>query len=470
MNEFNLTAFFGRFHPVLVHLPIGILLLAFLFEILSKTKKYGKLRVAVRPCLFYGMISAILAVGSGYYLSLEGGYDTALLNQHKWMGFLTAGLAFLIYLFKRNAFGLEKDDRKMAVFVLFFPLTFLLTLTGHLGGSLTHGEGYLLEHTPAGSARATAAPLVQKLAVSDIGDAQVYRDLVEPVLASHCYGCHGAKKQKGQLRLDKPEYVLKGGKEGQVIKTGNSNDSELFKRISLSIEEEDHMPPRKEAQLHASEIELIRWWIDEGASFESSVLALKPNPELEAYFKSLLAGAPAQSWLPENPVAAADANVLKKLRSEGISVVPVSVNSNYLSVSFTGKKQINPGDFELLKAIALQLVSLNLGRTLIADDDIAQLAALKNLRRLHLDHTGITDKGLDKIPSDVLVYLNLVGTQVTNAGVKTLARLKSLKELYIFDTRITAKGVGQLDPGIRVDTGRYNLPRLVTDTLVYTVK
>src|SRR6478735_4104778 len=147
----SITSFFGRFHPVLVHLPIGILLLAFVFKLLSLTPRYKKLKSAIRPSIFLGMISAVSAATSGYYLSLEGGYDDQLLTQHKWMGFATAGLAFILFLFSRKYSFIPKSDRKNAVMILFFPLVILLTWTGHLGGSITHGEDYLFQPDQAKS-------------------------------------------------------------------------------------------------------------------------------------------------------------------------------------------------------------------------------------------------------------------------------------------------------------------------------
>ena len=142
---FNITFFIGRFHPVLVHLPIGILLVAFAFHLLSFTSKFRKLKSAVRPSLFFGMLSALTAAVSGYYLSSEGGYDERLLTQHKWMGFATTGLTLIIFLFSRKHSFITKDDRKKAVSILFFPLVILLTWTGHLGGSITHGDDFLFQ-------------------------------------------------------------------------------------------------------------------------------------------------------------------------------------------------------------------------------------------------------------------------------------------------------------------------------------
>src|SRR5688500_14333137 len=89
--------FFGRFHPLIVHLPIGILFLAFLFECLSAFRDYRKLNAAVQPSLFLGSIFAILSIVSGIFLSREGGYDDFLLERHRNLGIATAAFTVILY-------------------------------------------------------------------------------------------------------------------------------------------------------------------------------------------------------------------------------------------------------------------------------------------------------------------------------------------------------------------------------------
>ena len=471
MTEINLSSFFGRLHPALVHLPIGILLLAFVFELLSQTKRYKKLKAAVRPALFYGMLSAVLSAVSGYVLSQEGGYDDQLLTQHKWMGIATAGLAFLVYLFRRKSFALLKSDQRKAVLVLFFPLIFLVLITGHWGGSLTRGEDYLFETSLDVQDNTTADKISERHSITNVDEAKVYDDLIQPLLEEKCYACHSSKKQKGQLRLDHVDFILKGGKQGEILVAGNPVESELFKRITLSIEEKEHMPPRRESQLTSSEIELLRWWIAEGVTFEKKVGELTQNAEVSEYLKSLTSSQTTESWIPEKEVVAADNDVLNELRSAGVSVAQVGASSNYLLVSFAGKKKIEQRDLELLKQLNQQIIELNLARTSVSDEQLSVTSELKELRRLHLEYTAVTDVGITHLKAcENLLYLNLIETKVSDEGLKSLTEIKSLKELYLFNTNITKEGLRNLNPQIKVDTGHYQLPPLVTDTLVFRKK
>ena len=65
----NISELIGHLHPALVHLPIGILLLAGVFQLLALKPKFASLHSAMSIALFWGMITAILSCVSGYLLS-----------------------------------------------------------------------------------------------------------------------------------------------------------------------------------------------------------------------------------------------------------------------------------------------------------------------------------------------------------------------------------------------------------------
>src|SRR5688572_11873986 len=110
-----LIQLFGRFHPLLVHLPIGILFLAFFFEFASYFSKFKKLRQAVQPSLFAGALFSIAAVASGLILSKEGGYDDHLLILHRNTGIATALFTTLLYFLRKSAVTFFEDRGKRKV-------------------------------------------------------------------------------------------------------------------------------------------------------------------------------------------------------------------------------------------------------------------------------------------------------------------------------------------------------------------
>src|SRR6187402_1346567 len=422
-----MTDLIGRFHPVLVHLPICILLLAALFQLLAFKPQYAALHAATSIALFWGMISAIISCISGYLLSQSGDYDEELVDTHKWFAIATASVSLIAYLFNR-----WENEYAKWVILLMIPLIFI---TGHLGGSLTHGSDYLTKGFSKDS-------IVEKepKPITDVQEANAYADIIQPIFESKCYGCHNKSKKKGKLRLDEPAFILKGGKDGEVIKPGNADESDMMKRLLLPRNDEDHMPPKEKPQLKDNEIALINWWISTGATFDKRTKDLeqpeKIRPVLLALQKEVKKVPPE---VPQAMIEKADEKAIQKLKDSGIIVFPVARNSNYLKVNFVTVDSITNNDIALLLSIKKQLVWLNLGQKKVTDSLLVPIAELTNLTRLQLDNTLITDKGVASLQSLVnLQYLNLVGTKVTPQGVIQLKNLSKLQAIYLYKTFISS--------------------------------
>src|SRR6187551_450603 len=454
----NFSELIGHFHPVLVHLPIGILLLVALFQLLALRPKYASMHAAISIALFWGMISAILSCISGYFLSLSGDYDDELIDRHTWFAIATASVSLIAYLFNRW----ENEFAKWVI-LLMVPLIFV---TGHFGGSLTHGSDYL---TKGFSKDSVAEKEIKPIA--DVQEANVYADIVQPIFESKCYSCHNKSKKKGKLRLDEPAFILKGGKDGEVIKPGNADESDMMKRLLLPRNEEDHMPPKEKPQLKDNEVALIHWWISTGATFDKKTKDLeqpeKIKPVLLALQKEVKKVPPD---IPQAMIEKADEKALQKIKQRGIVVLPVAQNSNYLTVNFITVDSITDNDIALLLSIKKQLVWLNLSGKKISDTLLTSITQLINLTRLQLDNTLITDQGLASLRSLVnLQYLNLVGTKVTGNGIMQLKDLPKLQAIYIYKTFITSSEWSAIKsnfPNVTLDTGGYYVPILETDTTI----
>jgi hypothetical protein len=97
-----------------------------------------------------------------------------------------------------------------------------------------------------------------------------YASDIKPIFDESCIKCHGEEKQKGKLRLDGLEAVMKGGEDGKVITPGKSAESMLVINVAqASDDEEEWMPPPKNKAniqpLTKEQVGLIRAWIDQGA-------------------------------------------------------------------------------------------------------------------------------------------------------------------------------------------------------------
>lgn len=466
-----ITAFFGRFHPLLVHLPIGVLFLAFIFECLSLRRRHRKLRSAVQPALLWGGVFAVAAAISGFFLRQEGGYDESLADLHQNFGIATAVWCLAVYGIRRKMKRWIADParRQQVKILLFVSLIVLLSVTGHWGGSLTHGEDYLSAVVRLQSLE-PIDPAVKLQAISNIDEAVLYHDVIEPILEARCYDCHSSRKQKGGLRLDKVELITRGGKNGPIIREGPADSSAIYSRLILPIEDEHHMPPGEKPQLSSSEIALIKYWVEERAQFEKPIHQFASAEKITRILRSLQE-APRQSWIPTEPVAEAKEKDLRKIEGLGITPMPLAKESGYLMVSFTGVSDITDEQIQSLQAISEQLVWLNLAHTRVTDAQLADVAKLKRLRVLYLNYTPVSDEGLAQLAGLAdLRWLSLVGTRITNRSFATIEKFDNLTDLFLYQTAVAPQAVmtfASEHQHVKLDTGNYSLQPLPTDTVVY---
>lgn len=89
---------------------------------------------------------------------------------------------------------------------------------------------------------------------------------VRPLLAEHCFKCHGATKQSGELRLDSREAIIQGGKRGPAAIAGKPDASLL---IQATAHKGDlRMPPKE--KLTGSQLASLRGWITRGLPWPAS--------------------------------------------------------------------------------------------------------------------------------------------------------------------------------------------------------
>lgn len=462
----SVSQFIGHFHPLVVHLPIGIILVTLLLQWLSAKEKYSTFRAPVPFLLMCGMISAIAACISGYLLSLSDDYSNGIVVWHKWMGILVAVVSVLLYLRERQV----KFTRQLR----FLPLVLfvLIMITGHLGGLLTHGSDYLLNPLVNIFSDTKSTSTVIK-PLPDVQQAVAYRDIIQPIFQTRCYSCHGSGKQKGKLRLDDSVSIMKGGEDGEVLDVQNAEHSDMVKRMLLPIDNDDHMPPREKPQPTESQVNLIRWWIADGASFSRKVADM-PQPEKLKTDLLALQELPESKItavvIPPAPVEKADNKMVERLKATGVMILPVAKESNYLSASFVTHSNITDEDIEMLVPLKKQLIWLKMGFTDINDEKMVKLKQLSNLTRLSLENTLISDKGIAELKSHQnLQHLNIVGTSVTAIGLGQLKNVKALRNIYAYRTKVELSECRELTsalPEIKIVTGNYSVPTYTSDTTV----
>jgi uncharacterized membrane protein/mono/diheme cytochrome c family protein len=461
-SEFLL--FLGRFHPLFVHLPIGFLIIAFLLECFSRLQRFREVRHATSLVLLLGTLSAVAAAILGYFLSYEGGYDEEALFWHQWFGIGVAITAAIAYFLKIRAEGRPAIMRK-AYFPALASSIGVLMVAGHLGGNLTHGSEYLTQHMPAPMRTLAGLPAtVKKTApkpITNIQEAVVYADIIHPIFEERCISCHNPDKKKGDLLMHNFAELMKGGENGKVLVAGKSTESSLYKHITLPLEDDDHMPPKGKKQLTKSQIELIRWWIDEGASADKKVAQTTLTEPVEKALATL--GVPLEEEGKPKGIFAkqttpASASAVDSVKKAGFQVTPISQDNHYLQVKYirTGE-DFSKEKAKVLQVIAQQITWLDLSSATLTNEGLNEINRLSNLTRLRFDKTNITDESISSLQKlDNLEYLNLYGTAISDKALSKLSTFKNLQSLYLWQTKVSEAGVGALQkqqPQLVINTG-----------------
>jgi hypothetical protein len=262
---------------VLVHLPIGGLVLLAVLELLAKFSRFKAAAQGNRVILGLVAAASIAAASLGLMLSQSGGYDPQLLPWHKWTGIAVAATCTLNWLL--NWLGPVR-----AYQISLLASLAVLGVASHLGASLTHGRDFLTQFAPAplralvgANNRSPDTPGTK----SDLTQQPVFSALIQPILQRHCSACHGPEKHKADLSMESYDTLLKGGKNGPVLIPGKVIESPMIHRLLLPLNDDDHMPPEGKPQPTLAGIGALQWWINCGAPADKTVGELKPGPEIE---------------------------------------------------------------------------------------------------------------------------------------------------------------------------------------------
>jgi mono/diheme cytochrome c family protein len=411
--------FLGRFHPLAVHLPIGLILLLPLLEIGERVRP--ALREAAGFVLGLAFVACLAALTLGYLLAYGSGAAGETVTLHMWGGIaLTIGVFICMLSRTLSLSGIVPWAYPFAQACLLL----ILIWTAHEGGTLTHGKNYLTEYMPVPLKRWSA--LETKDAAAPAGDSFYTRHL-HPIFNSNCVVCHGAEKVQGGLRLDSYALLMKGGEGGIVVVPGKPESSLLITRVTLPVTDKHFMPAEGHPPLRSEEIAWLREWIQQGASPSTPTLA---GISIPAEAKEL----PPQ---PVGDYSALMAEISKLNESQGAKLISVSSKPSDGLILNTVDAASSFGDAQLaqFERFAPFVVEAELGRTAVTDASFDSLSKFSHLRALHLEGTAITGAGLAKLaPLSQLIYLNLSGTKVTSAVLAPLASMKNLRHIYLFNT------------------------------------
>lgn len=415
--------FLGRFHPLLLHLPIGALVVTFFIDIIGRIQKNYSSSI-IQNLLGLTALFSIITCFLGYFLSLEGGYQKETLNLHFYTGILTAVLTITLFFI-----SLKTNLRTGKIFLVLFITTLIsISVAGHYGSVLTHGENFLTEYA--------SLPKKEKT-IETIDSLKIYENVVAKILDEKCAQCHNSSKQKGELSLISASSILKGGVTGPSIIAGNASKSLLHSRLLLPISDKEHMPPEGKEQLTKDEIWLVQHWINQGADFENYATFISKNDTL----KKVL-----QKYLVFNKIVIPKVSFddIIAVKEAGFRVLELVPGKAELNVKYVGKNPTN-NVFDQLSSIEEQIVELELSHSEITDAMISVIKRFENLKYLRLTSKKITDKSLKNLKNlEQLTILNLYNTQITNEGLSSLLTSIQPKQIYVWNTQVDALTASKL--------------------------
>jgi uncharacterized membrane protein len=447
----------GRFHPLVVHFPVVLVLLALVFEAARKFRFWDVSPLTVGVLLAMALAGCVVSLVFGFLLYYTGEYTGDTMQGHLWGGvLLTASVAVALFLFLSFA---QSGSRPVytGYFSLLLFANVVLLYTSHQGGSLTHGSEYLTEYWPSFEQTDDAweaKPLEQML---------VYDDMIVPILNRKCMSCHNENKTKGDLLMTSYAHLLKGGKsEHPTLTPGVSAASDLYRRVTLPLDDDDRMPPKGKAPLTDNEIALLRWWIDQGADTTQIALEATKDEQLQPMAVSYLAELDAQKRA-------------RQMQKESLEKFLASVppNPNYvlqldpydekgvtLSMPFPLGK-FSDQDLLAVQSLFSSITKASFFGSGITDDAFFHLSQMPRLKELYLQQTQITGAGLVHLANlKNLRLLDLSRSKVTDGNLLHALALPALEDLYLNETGISKDIVEALrenrpNLNVHLQRGRY---------------
>ncbi len=444
MIVFDISSFFGRFHPLVVHLPIGFILLAIIIEIYTG---YKKINISIRVisfCWFLGFISSLFAALFGWLLASNGYYIEENIFLHRWSGILIVLLSFIGWGMKTKMINLFKNQDSF----INYSILILLLIVGHQGGNITHGKNHIFEFAPGFIKKYFYEENTQLISYKEkeVDSIKIFSELILPIFKNKCVACHNNDISSGGLNMANMEKILEGGASGSFIDEGNSAKSILFKRITLSQNNTKFMPPSGEP-LTYDEINLIKWWINHDVKNDISLSEVELSNEDKLLLNKLFEIDTKEKPWYENlkNLPKLDSKDLKSLEKNNYSWKLLAYNYPLIEVKFNGNK-INDNNFTEILKFKEHMISLNLTNCELNDSQLNFISQFENLMFLNIQNNPISDKGIPNLKSLThLEKLNLYGTNVSDISLKTFSEIKSLKKIYLWNTKVTEEKLNEFN-------------------------
>lgn len=497
----QLVQFVGRLHPMVVHFPVALLVTAGFIELIRLRKSKS---VGVDPafyCLLLGCLGAIVAAVTGWINAEDFGPEKRELFLHRWIGIgvaVTSAFACILSLLARSG---TRNWARVSYRLALFTTVALVSVGGHLGGVLVHGDDYLwsvfdaprsqkssptekkradLDPTttsdqpakkPSNSPEAIDAP-DRDFTVRDVPD----RDVADGDATNRSLAEGGPSDRDADL-----------ANEAAAL-TGVDLERARFVREVWPILEgnclECHGPNKSKGRFRVDERERL---LSDNPRFQR---VIPGDPAASELYELIVLDADDPDRMPppdhgpalkaaqietirlwiENgahwadPYGSKDTPVLQRNETAPSNPAqdenPSTVERVPQSIDRTPPQTLSAAGQEAIAAILAlgahaQIISKQSAETEVnlsalgdkgMDSTLEQLSGLEEtLAWLRLSRTGITDAGVEQVSRfRHLNRLDLSRTDTSDASVPHLLKLQSLRVLNLYGTKFSAEGIEQL--------------------------
>ena len=433
--------FLGRFHPLLVHLPIGFLILAVLIESYSSIFKIKINRRIVNFTWFTAFFSSVLTTILGLLVAETGHYIDENLFMHKIFGLSLTAISFISWFLRLSIFSnLFSSSLKTLSNTI---IIVLLTLTGHYGGNLTHGETYLVDYAPENIKELVVKK--NKYVELEIDSVKVYDDLIQPIFNQKCVSCHNKEISRGNLNMDSYSNLLKGGSSGIPINKSDPRKSLLIRRITMPTSELKYMPPDGEP-VSFDEIKTLIWWINNLDKSNENLVSLKVEDDIKESLEMLYSlNFTEKQWFEKISIDKIDESLVQNIDNSVFQIKYISDDRKFLSVKYL-QKNVSVSDIEKLQKISKYIAYFTAKSSNISNELIKGISNFENLVKLEIQDNNIDDGSIKILQSlKNLEILNIHNTKITSKSIEILKTFKNLKRAYVWGTSISRSEIDQFN-------------------------
>ncbi len=433
--------FLGRFHPLLVHLPIGFLILAILIESYCSIFKIKINRRIINFTWFIAFFSSVLTTILGLLVAETGHYIDENLFMHKIFGLSLTAISFISWFLRLSIFSnLFSSSLKTFSNTI---IIVLLTLTGHYGGNLTHGETYLVDYAPENIKELVVKK--NKYVELEIDSVKVYDDLIQPIFNQKCVSCHNKEISRGNLNMDSYSNLLKGGSSGIPINKSDPRKSLLIRRITMPTSELKYMPPDGEP-VSFDEIKTLIWWINNLDKSNENLVSLKVEDDIKESLEMLYSlNFTEKQWFEKISTDKLDESLVQNIDKRVFQIKFISDDKKFLSVKYL-QKNVSVSDIEKLEKISKYIAYFTAKSSNISNELIEGISNFENLVKLEIQDNNIDDESIKILQSlKNLEILNIHNTKITNKSIEILKKFKNLKRAYVWGTSISRSEIDEFN-------------------------